>query len=166
VRVWTGFIWFRMRITGLHRVREIFRLAEERKGFSRGILFFEISYSVRLCTFIVFVNSNIRSLCFSGIPAADNVRQRKIFTCKEWRSNPHWIQPVSKGLYNYTSNFASLSCFVKCCRSCHGTLNAKLLSELQLNVVLIQSLEHCLLVGQTTETKLVLWNDDCQLVLY
>jgi len=41
-------------------------------------------------------------------------------------------------------------------------IEAYLLSELQLNVVLIQSLEHCLLVGQTTETKLVLWNDDCQ----
>jgi hypothetical protein len=67
-----------MQIIGLHRVREIFRLAEERKGFSRGILLFEISYSVRPCTFIVFVDSNIRSLCFSCIPAADNVRQKKI----------------------------------------------------------------------------------------
>jgi len=42
--------------------------------------------------------------------------------------------------------------------------DANLLSELQLNVVLIQSLEHCLLVGQTTKTKLVLWNDDCQVL--
>jgi len=43
-------------------------------------------------------------------------------------------------------------------------IKAYLLSELQLNVVLIQSLEHCLLVGQTTETKLVLWNDDSQIL--
>jgi len=43
-------------------------------------------------------------------------------------------------------------------------IEAYLLSELQLNVVLIQSLEHCLLVGQTTETKLVLWNDDYQIL--
>jgi len=71
-----------MQIIGLHRVLEIFRLAEERKGFSRGILFFEISYSVRPCTFIVFVNSNIRSLCFCGIPAADNVRQERFLPAK------------------------------------------------------------------------------------
>lgn len=41
-------------------------------------------------------------------------------------------------------------------------IDADLLSELQLDVVLIRSLERCLLVGLATETKLVLWNDDCQ----
>lgn len=37
---------------------------------SREILLFEVSYSFRPCTSIVIVNINLRSLCFSGIPAA------------------------------------------------------------------------------------------------
>jgi len=43
-------------------------------------------------------------------------------------------------------------------------IEVNLLSELQLNVILIQSLENCMFVGRTTETKLVLWNDDCQVL--
>jgi hypothetical protein len=43
-------------------------------------------------------------------------------------------------------------------------IDANLLSNLQLNVVLIQCLERRLLVGQTTETELVLWIDDCQVL--
>jgi hypothetical protein len=46
---------------------------------------------------------------------------------------------------------------IACC------IDADVLSELQLNAVLMHSSVPCLLVGQTIETKRVFRNDDCWL---